>query len=142
MTFTQLAEKYIVNTQQRKLTFKRRIKNALKKVKKAYKYARMICRETDYSFKVLCQFFKYNSWTEIRTKNIIIPKAHVAFDVAKTGKIVKHGITTIGWKKIRTSKKRRVSQRNHCSSMRRLASRWHSWNRCCKKIVLLRFRRT
>ena len=104
MTFTQLAEKYIINTQQRKLTLKRKIKNVLKKVKKAYKYARMICRETDYSFKALCQFFKYNSWTEIRSKNIIIPKAHVAFDVAKTGRIVKHGVTIIGWKKIRSSK--------------------------------------
>ena len=104
MTFTQLAEKYIVNESPKKLTIKRKIKNILKKAKSVYKYARMICRETDYSFKALCQFFKYNSWTEIRSKNIIIPKSHVAFDVAKTGKIVKHGITIIGWKKIRSSK--------------------------------------
>lgn len=104
MTFTQLAEKYIVDHHPQKVTTKRRIKNVLRKVKRVYKYARMIFRETDYSLRALCQFFRYNTWTEILTKNIIVPKSHVAFDVAKTGKIVKHGITIIGWKKIRSSK--------------------------------------
>ena len=102
MTFMQLAEKYI--NVPKKLTWKRRLKNIYRKCKGVYKYGRLIWRETDHSFVALCQFFKYNTWKEIRHKDIIIPKPHVAFDLAKTGKIVKHGVTIIGWKKIRSSK--------------------------------------
>ena len=102
MTFTQLAEKYF--NAPKKNTLKRRLKNIYRKSKSAYKYARMIWRETDHSIIALCQFFKYNTPREILNRDIIIPKSHVAFDVAKSGKIVKHGITIIGWKKIRRSK--------------------------------------
>ena len=101
MTFTQLAEKYINAPQ--KQTWKRRLKNIYRKCKGVYKYGRMIWRETDHSLVALGQF-RYNSWHEILRKDIIIPKKHVAFDIAKTGKIVKHGVSIIGWKKIRTSK--------------------------------------
>lgn len=104
MPFTQLAGKYINAPSKTKLSWKSRLKSPYRKCKNLYKYARMIWRETDHSLRALCQFFKYNTLQEIRHKDIIIPKSHVAFDVAKTGKIVKHGITIIGWKKIRTSK--------------------------------------
>lgn len=104
MTFTQLSEKYINAPSNKEITWKCRLKNIYRKIKNGCKYARMIWRETGHSLVALCQFFRYNSWIEIRSKNIIIPKTHVAFDVAKTGKIVKHGVTIIGWKKIRSSK--------------------------------------
>lgn len=104
MTFTQLAEKYIKVPSSKKITWKHRLKNIYRKCQGVYKYARMICRETDYSLVALCQFFKYNTMHEILHKDIIIPKKYVAFDVAKTGKIVKHGVTIIGWKKIRNSR--------------------------------------
>ena len=104
MTFVELSKKYIEAPQHKKLTWKRRLKNIYRKFKSVYKYIRMIWRETDHSLVALCQFFKYNTMQEIIHKDIIIPKSHVAFDVAKTGKIVKHGVTIIGWKKIRSSK--------------------------------------
>lgn len=104
MTFSQLAEKYIVNESPKKLTIKRKIKNILKKAKSVYKYARMILRETQYSPKSLCQFFKYNSFKDIVNKNIIITKPYTIIELHKGGKIVKHGITILGWKKITKSK--------------------------------------
>lgn len=104
MTFSQLAEKYIVNESPKKLTIKRKIKNILKKAKSVYKYARMILRETQYSPKSLCQFFKYNSFKDIINKNIIITKPYTVIELHKGGKIVKHGITILGWKKISNSK--------------------------------------
>lgn len=104
MTFTQLAEKYFTKSKPNKITWKRRLKNIYRKCKGVYKYARLIWRETDHSLVALCQFFKYNTMQEIIHKDIIIPKSYVAFDVAKTGKIIKHGVTIIGWKKIRSSK--------------------------------------
>lgn len=108
LAFSQLAEKYINGNNKDKIlpqiTLKIKVGNIFRKVMRAIKYARMICRETDYSLVAICQFFKYNSLNEILHKDIIIPKSHVVFDVAKTGKIVKHGVAIIGWKKIRSSK--------------------------------------
>ena len=104
MTFMQLAEKYFKASSEKKINWKRRLKNIYRKLKGVYKYARLIWRETDHSLVAICQFFKYNTLREILHKDVIIPKRYVAFDVAKTGKIVKHGITIIGWKKIRSSK--------------------------------------
>lgn len=104
MTFTQLAEKYITAPSQKKLTWKRRLKNLYKWAKQEYKYARMIYRTTQGSCKALRQFLKYNTWKEIRERNIIIPTPYVEIEICKGGKIVKCGITTIGWKKVPSSR--------------------------------------
>lgn len=104
MTFTQLAEKYINASSQKKLTWKRRLKNLYKWAKQEYKYARMIYRTTQGSCKALRQFLKYNTWKEIRERNIIIPTPYVEIEICKGGKIVKCGITTIGWKKVPSSR--------------------------------------
>ena len=104
MTFTQLAEKYINAPSQKKLTWKRRLKNLYKWAKQEYKYARMIYRTTQGSCKAIRQFLKYNTWKEIRERNIIIPTPYVEIEICKGGKIVKCGITTIGWKKVPSSR--------------------------------------
>lgn len=104
MTFTQLAEKYINAPSQKKLTWKRRLKNLYKWAKQEYKYARMIYRTTQGSGKAIRQFLKYNTWQEIRQRNIIIPTPYVEIEICKGGKIVKRGITTMGWKKVPSSK--------------------------------------
>jgi len=104
MTFTQLAEKYINAPSQKKLTWKHRLKNLYKWAKQEYKYARMIYRTTQGSCKALRQFLKYNTWKEIRERNIIIPTPYVEIEICKGGKIVKCGITTIGWKKVPSSR--------------------------------------
>lgn len=104
MTFTQLADKYINAPSQKKLTWKRRLKNLYKWAKQEYKYARMIYRTTQGSGKAIRQFLKYNTWQEIRQRNIIIPTPYVELEICKGGKIVKRGITTMGWKKVPSSK--------------------------------------
>ena len=108
MTFTQLAEKYINTNIQKneigRVSLKKRMKKILSGIKFAIKYVRMIFNETEFSPIALYQFLRYNSWKDIREKNILIPKPYVAFDVAKSGKIIKHGVVIVCWKKIRSSK--------------------------------------
>ena len=104
MTFTQLAEKYINAPSRKKQTWTHRLKNIYNRAKKEYKYVRMIYRTTQGSCKAIRQFLKYNTWREIRERNIIIPTPYVEMEICKGGKIVKHGITTLGWKKVLSSK--------------------------------------
>lgn len=107
MTFIELAEKYFNAKDDKgemtKVSWKRRIKNFLRKIKRNYKYAKMISRETRYSLTALHQFFKYNTRDEIKQRNIIIPRPHVVIEVHKGGKIIKKGVNIIGWKKIEKS---------------------------------------
>lgn len=104
MTFTQLAEKYINAPSRKKLTWTHRLKNIYNWAKKEYKYVRIIYRTTQGSCKAIRQFLKYNTWREIRERNIIIPTPYVEMEICKGGKIVKHGITTLGWKKVPASR--------------------------------------
>ena len=102
MTFVELSQKYI-NTSNATISWKRKLKNAYLALKNQYKYIRMIWRETGHSLKALHQFFKYNTWAEIKNKNIVIPRPYVVIEVHEGGKILKQGINIIGWKKIEKS---------------------------------------
>ena len=103
MSFVELSKKYIEVPANAKISWKRKLKNAYRALKRQYKYMRMIWRETGHSMKALHQFFKYNTWKEIRNKDIVIPRPHVVIEVHKGGNIVKKGINIIGWKKIEKS---------------------------------------
>ena len=104
MTFTELSKKYITTPPTSSLSFKRKVKNALRKLKGIYKYLRMILRELQYSPSALCQFLKYNTLKDIVRKNIVITKPYTVIEIQKGGQIIKKGITVLGWKKIRKSK--------------------------------------
>lgn len=103
MSFVELSKKYIEVPANAKISWKRKLKNAYRALKRQYKYMRMIWRETGHSMKALHQFLKYNTWKEIRNKDIVIPRPHVVIEVHKGGNIVKKGINIIGWKKIEKS---------------------------------------
>lgn len=104
MTFTQLSEKYINTSNSTKNIRRSKIKNVFRALKKRYQYIRMIWRETGGSITALCQFFKYNTWSEIRQRNIVIPRPYVVIEVHEGGRIERQGINVIGWKKIEKSK--------------------------------------
>lgn len=104
MTFTELANKYINTKAPKKLTIKRKVKNILKGLKGWYKYLRMILRELHFSPSAICQFLKYNSIQDIIHKNIVITKPYTVIEIQKGGRLLKHGITILGWKKIKNSK--------------------------------------
>lgn len=64
----------------------------------------MIIREMHFSPSAICQFLKYNSIQDIIHKNIVITKPYTVIEIQKGGRLLKHGITILGWKKIKNSK--------------------------------------
>ena len=106
MSFTALAQKYIdtLSAKPTKVSLKRKIKNNLHKAKHIYKYTKMLLKEMQYSPSAICNFLKYNTFEDIKNKNIIITKPYVVIDIQKGGRIIKQGITILGWKKISNSK--------------------------------------
>lgn len=94
MSFVELAKKYNFDGP---LTTKRKLYNFAK-------YLYLIARTTRMHLKPLFQFFRYNSFSEIIHKNVIIPTPYTVIDVRKGGKIVKKGITVIGSKKFPKSR--------------------------------------
>ena len=104
MTFTELANKYINTKTPQKLTIKRKVKNTLRKLKSSYKYAKMLLKELQYSPSAICNFLKLNTFKDIVSKNIVITKPFTVVEIQKGGRLLKHGITILGWKKIQNSK--------------------------------------
>ena len=88
MTFTQVADKYIVHN---KVSRKRKMKNFVKS-------ARNVIRLTQCNPKAVFQFFNYNTLKEIVKGDMIIPTPHCVFDISKSARIVKHGKTVLGEK--------------------------------------------
>lgn len=95
MTFTQLAEKYI-------LTSHKSWKSQLKAV---CRYILTIKSETQLNPKALYQFFRYNTWQDIMHGNILLPTPFCIIDIHKDAKINKSGISIIG-KKVKFRKSR------------------------------------
>lgn len=93
MSFLQIADKYIKEKKS-----KREI------IKAPLKYARTILRYTCFRPKPLFQFFKYNTFKEIIRGDVIIPTPYTVIELHKGGKILKKGITIIGYKKFSKSK--------------------------------------
>lgn len=94
MTFTQIADKYIISTPK-----------SLKLIaKKIIKYLFAVWRGTNHSPKAIYQFFKYNTFNDIIHGNVLIPSSHVVIQLEKGGKILKKGISYIGTKQYRKSK--------------------------------------
>ena len=104
MTFVQLAEKYIVNSRPNGSSMQHKIGSLFKQIKQVGKLIRLICKTTQGSPRALYQFIRYNSIREILSQNVIIPAPYVAFEVCKGGKIVKRGISVLGFKKVKSSK--------------------------------------
>ena len=104
LSFLQLADKYIVPHTPETTTLKQKVKSLFVNGRSACKYAKRICRITQCSPHAIWQFFRYNTIREIFSRNVIVPAPYVEIDVCKSGKIVKHGITILGWKKIPSSK--------------------------------------
>lgn len=94
MTFTQIADKYILSTPMSKKFI----------IKKYIKYLFAVWRGTNHSPKAIYQFFKYNTFNEIIHGNVLIPASHVVIQLEKGGKIIKKGISYIGTKRYRKSK--------------------------------------
>ena len=94
MTFTQIADKYILSTPKSKKFI----------IKKYIKYLFAVWRGTNHSPKAIYQFFKYNTFNEIIHGNVLIPASHVVIQLEKGGKIIKKGISYIGTKRYRKSK--------------------------------------
>ena len=90
MTFTQLASKYI-QEKPYELSFKRKIVTFVN-------FMRYVLRVTQYKFKPLRQFFKYNSLSDILQGNVIIPTPHCVIEVADSAIVNKNGITVLGEK--------------------------------------------
>ncbi len=93
MSFLQIADKYIKENKS-----KREI------IKAPLKYARTILRYTCFRPKPLFQFFKYNTFKEIIRGDVIIPTPYTVIELHKGGRILKKGITIIGYKKFSQSK--------------------------------------
>lgn len=89
MSFLQIADKYIVRKVNpgRKAT----VKNWIWFMKK-------VARLTQLRPKAVCQFFKYNSWKEIRRGDVIVPTPHCVIDIHKDARVVKNGMTVLGQK--------------------------------------------
>jgi len=94
MTFTQIADKYILSTPKSKKFI----------IKKYIKYLFAVWRGTNHSPKAIYQFFKYNTFNEIIHGNVLIPASHVVIQLEKGGKITKKGISYIGTKRDKKSK--------------------------------------
>lgn len=93
MSFLQIADKYIKEKKS-----KREI------IKAPLKYARTILKYTCFRPKPLFQFFKYNTFKEIIRGDVIIPTPYTVIELHKGGRILKKGITIIGYKKFSKSK--------------------------------------
>jgi acetyltransferase-like isoleucine patch superfamily enzyme/coenzyme F420-reducing hydrogenase beta subunit len=93
MSFLQIADKYIKGKKS-----KREI------IKAPLKYARTILKYTCFRPKPLFQFLKYNTFKEIIRGDVIIPTPYTVIELHKGGRILKKGITIIGYKKFSKSK--------------------------------------
>lgn len=82
MTFTKLAEKYILS---QKTTIKEKLKNKLKLYKKI-----------GYNPFAWIRLFKYNSLKDIKNGNIMIVHPHCVVKIHKQSTVEKHGISHIG----------------------------------------------
>lgn len=94
MSFLQIAAKYI-NTPKvgKKAT-----------LKKALRYLKTIVKTTQMHPVSLWQFFKYNSFVEILHGDVLIPTPYCTIKIDKGGKIIKKGVSILGWKKFNKSK--------------------------------------
>lgn len=95
MSFLELAKKYKF--------FEKKGSTSLSKLKGFFSYSKKVLSITKWNPRALCQFFKYNSFKEILSKNVIIPTPHTVLDIHKKAKIEKKGINIIGKKKTRRS---------------------------------------
>ncbi len=86
MSFTQLADKYIVI---KKMGLKHKLKAVLKLVYK-------VIRLSHCNPKAIFQFLKYNSGHDIINGNVIVPTPHCVLDISSSAKIHKQGVTIIG----------------------------------------------
>lgn len=94
LSFSQLAEKYHFDGP---VTMKH-------KLKELAKYVYIIAHSTRLHLKPLYQFFRYNSFTEILHRDVIVPTPYTLINIRKGGKIIKKGLTIIGSKKFFRSK--------------------------------------
>lgn len=94
MSFLKLAEKY---------NFDRKIghKTILRKI---LRIGKTVVHTTRLNPKALFQFWRLNTISEMRHGQMIIPTPHTIITVKKGGKIIKHGIVIVGWKKFPKSK--------------------------------------
>ncbi len=93
MSFLQIADKYIKNRKSRR-----------EMIKAPLRYVRTIVKYTRMRPKTLYQFFKYNSLNEIIRRDVIIPTPYTVIELHKGGRILKKGISVIGYKKFPKSK--------------------------------------
>lgn len=94
MSFLKLADKYI---KPRKVGKKEKLKKLLKDVK-------YVMNLTQLNPKALCQFFKYNSFSDFRHGNFLLPTPHCTIEIKKGARIVKNGVLILGYKKFKKSK--------------------------------------
>ena len=94
LSFPQLAEKYHFDGH---VTTKH-------KIKELAKYLYIVLKSTRLRIKPLYLFFRYNSFSEIVHRNVIVPTPYTVIDIRKNGIIKKKGVTVIGAKKFPTSK--------------------------------------
>lgn len=90
MTFTQVADKYIVNKRE----------GWKPKVKKILSIALRVVRTTQLRPKPLYQFFKYNSIGDIMHGNLLIPAPYCVIQKNKGAVIQKKGVTVLGNKNL------------------------------------------
>lgn len=93
MNFLQIAEKYITNQTSRR-----------EKILSPLRYLRTLVYNTKLHPKPLFQFFKYNTLNEIFKGNVIVPTPYTIIELRKGGKIIKKGVTILGFKKFEKSK--------------------------------------
>ncbi len=98
MPFPKLAEKYINPLEMDG------VRGKLRKLKSILRYIYQIVSQTRLYPRPVFQFLKYNSIKEILSQNVIIPTPYTIFDIDKSSKIIKNGVTIIGAKRIKKSK--------------------------------------
>lgn len=87
MTFSQVADKYIVSKDGMK-----------KKVKTFLKLGKRVLKLTQCNPRALFQFFRYNTINDIIHGNVLVPTPHCVIEISKSANIIKKGVTVIGEK--------------------------------------------
>ena len=87
MPFVDLANKY----------FQRAPVDSFKtKIKKSLHFWKKVASKTKLRPKAICQFFRYNSCSDIRNRNVIIPAPFCTLNIKKGAHIIKNGISIVG----------------------------------------------
>lgn len=103
MTFTQIAEKYILSPNHPG-SHASQVKGMLRKTYHSMKFWKSALFEMGYKPSVIWQFLKINTLKGIRNRNMIIPTPHTVLQFEKGSNIVVNGIVRIGVKKCHKSK--------------------------------------